>query len=1053
MKRIAIFLVPVLFLLTLGTQALASEIYFKFKIDSPSELAELTKIISIDNVIADEVFAYANDAEWAMFLEKGYDYEILPHPGTLLEEPNMSYDRDGMRDWDAYPTFEAYEAMMYAFASDHPSLCRIVNAGYSVEGRAILFAVISDNVNTEEDEPEVMYTGTMHGDETTGYIMILRMIDSLLTAYGTDSLVTRLVDSCEIWMNPLANPDGTYAGGNSSVSGATRYNANSIDINRNFPDFEEGDHPDGNAWQDETVVMMNLAAAQSFVISANYHGGAEVFNYPWDTWSIRHADDNWWYDVGRDFADTAHIYSPSGYMTFKDDGVTNGYDWYTISGGRQDYMNYFHHCREVTLEISDTKLLPASQLPAFWGYLRSSMFNYLEMALYGVRGIVTDQSTGDPLYALIEVIGHDKDSSQVVTDPDIGNYHRMIEAGTWDLVYSAPGYYPDTVTNVVVTDYNTVVVDIQLEALPILPDMAFDSYTSDFPDPGETIDLSITLTNNGMGNATGLSGVLSTGDSYVTVTQPNSAYPTISAQGGTGTSLSQYQYVVSAACPAYHQVNFTLALTGDEGYSKNLYFSVTIGQLIETYESGDFNAFEWDMAGDLPWTITDINPYQGVYCAKSGGITHNDSSQMSITLEVTDPGTISFAYKVSSESGWDYLRFYIDNTLKNQWSGEIGWSLAAYQVAAGTHTFKWRYIKDGSFSSGSDCGWIDAVAFPPVNTGSTPVQIVTSSLPNWTAGVAYSQQLVATGGDGPLSWADKNANLSGTGLTLSLEGLLSGTPTGAGPISFTAQVSDTLGSTDEKPYNFNINAPVSITPATLPAITVGIAYSQQLAATGGTGALSWTDKNGDLTGTGLTMNAAGLVSGTPTSDGTLNFTAHAEDQPGGFDEEAFAITVNPAVAITTVDLPEAIQGEVYSYQLTATGGTGTLTWNDKNNDLNGKGLTLSSTGLLSGTPTGSDNITFWGTVADALGSSAERQFTLSVSASYICGDVNDDLAINLLDILYLISYIYGTPQGPAPDPMESGDVNDGDGSVNLLDILYLIDYIYGTPQGPAPSCP
>ncbi len=440
MKRIAIFLVPVLLLLTLGTQALASEIYFKFKIDSPTELAELTKLISIDNVIDDEVFAYANDEQWAMFLEKGYDYEILPHPGTLLEDPKMSYDRDGMRDWDSYPTFEAYETMMYAFASDHPSLCRIVNAGYSVEGRAILFAVISDNVNTEEDEPEVMYTGTMHGDETTGYIMTLRMIDSLLTAYGSDSLVTRMVDSCEIWINPLANPDGTYAGGNSSVSGATRYNANSIDINRNFKDFEDGDHPDGNAWQDETVAMMNLAAAQSFVISGNYHGGAEVFNYPWDTWSTRHADDNWWDDVGRDFADSAQYYSPSGYMTDQDNGVTNGYDWYTISGGRQDYMNYFHHCREVTLEISSTKLPPASQMPDFWVYLRSSMFNYLEMALYGIRGIVTDQSSGDPVFAMIEVIGHDQDSSQVVTDPDVGDYHRMIEAGTYDLIYSAVGY-------------------------------------------------------------------------------------------------------------------------------------------------------------------------------------------------------------------------------------------------------------------------------------------------------------------------------------------------------------------------------------------------------------------------------------------------------------------------------------------------------------------------------------------------------------------------------------------------------------------------------------
>jgi len=1052
MKKIAILLAPVLLLLTLGTQVLASEVYFKFKIDSPTELAHLTKLISIDNVIDDEVFAYANDDQWAMFLEKGYDYEILPHPGTLLEDPKMSSDRDGMRDWDSYPTFEAYEAMMYGFASDYPALCRIVNAGYSVEGRAILFAVISKNVNIEENEPEVMYTGTMHGDETTGYIMLLRLIDSLLISYGTDSLLTRMVDSCEIWINPLANPDGTYAGGNSSVSGATRYNSNGIDINRNFRDPRAGDHPDGNAWQDETIVMMNLAEAQSFAISANFHGGAEVVNYPWDTWSKFHPDDAWWIDVSRDFADSAQYYSPSGYLTFMNNGITNGYAWYSITGGRQDYMNYFRHCREVTLEISDTKLLPASQLPAHWTYLRSSMINYLESALYGVRGLVTDQSTGDPIYAMIHALGHDDDSSQVYTDPDVGDYHRMLEAGTYDLEYSAPGYYSDTITGVVVTDFNTIVIDIQLQALPILPDMEFESYTAEFADPGETIDASITLTNDGMGNATGLTGILSTGDEYVTVTQSTSTFPTIAAQGGTGTSLSQYQYQVSPTCPAYHQVDFTLALSGDMGYSDNVYFSVMIGQLIEAYETGDFASFEWEMTGPLPWTISSASPYQGLYCAKSGAISHGDSSQMAVTLEVTEPGTISFAYRVSSESGWDYLRFYIDNTLKNQWSGEVGWEQAEYEVAAGTHTFKWRYIKDGSFSAGSDCAWVDAIAFPPISTG-TPVQIVTPSLPDWTTGIAFSEQLQATGGDGALTWSDKNGSLASTGLTLSSGGLLSGTPTAAGTISFTAQVSDTAEGSDERPYSFTVNAEVGITTSALPPTTAGIAYSQQLAATGGTGTLTWSDKNSDLNGTGLTLNSSGLVSGTPITEGTLSFTARAVDQPGSSDEEIFEITVNSEVAITTESLPEAIQGEAYSYQLAATGGTGTLTWDDKNNDLDGKGLTLSATGLLSGTPLGSNDITFWATVSDTPGSSAEKSYTLTVSAAFICGDANADGDINLLDILHLISYVYGDPQGPAPNPPESGDVNNADGTVNLLDILYLIDYIYGTPHGPEPVCP
>ena len=72
---------------------------------------------------------------------------------------------------------------------------------------------------------------------------------------------------------------------------------------------------------------------------------------------------------------------------------------------------------------------------------------------------------------------------------------------------------------------------------------------------------------------------------------------------------------------------------------------------------------------------------------------------------------------------------------------------------------------------------------------------------------------------------------------------------------------------------------------------------------------------------------------------------------------------------------------------------------------------------------------------------------------FICGDANDDENVNLLDVLFLIDYLYGNPQGPTPSPPESGDVNNGDGKINLLDILWLISYLYGSPQGPAPSCP
>jgi PKD repeat protein len=236
-------------------------------------------------------------------------------------------------------------------------------------------------------------------------------------------------------------------------------------MNRNYPDPEDGNHPDGNAWQTETVHFMNFAEAHNFVMAANFHGGAEVVNYPWDTWYTRHADTDWWELVSREFADTAHVYSPSGYLTDLDNGVSNGYDWYSISGGRQDYMNYFHHCREVTLEVSSTKLPPANQLPAYWEYLHRSCLNYMEQVLYGFKGVITDASNGNPLFAEVLINDHDEDESQVYSSLPAGNYHRPIKEGTYDVTFSRFGYFPETIENLNINDYEIEVLDVELHPI------------------------------------------------------------------------------------------------------------------------------------------------------------------------------------------------------------------------------------------------------------------------------------------------------------------------------------------------------------------------------------------------------------------------------------------------------------------------------------------------------------------------------------------------------------------------------------------------------------
>ncbi|MBW6460302.1 MAG: zinc carboxypeptidase, partial [Bacteroidales bacterium] len=304
------------------------EQYFRFQVDDISLINQLSRVISIDMAeMNGTVHAYANRKEFSAFLDYSIPYEILPHPGYYEGDLNIKdhIDIRELHEWDFYPTYDAYVDMMYQFAAQYPSLCQVFSIGNTNGGRTLLVARISDNVGVRENEPQFLYTSSMHGDETTGYVLMLRLIDYLLSNYGVDPRITSLVDNIEIWINPLANPDGTYWGGNNTVNNAKRYNAHGVDLNRNYPDPAAGPHPDGNEWQIETVAFMQMAENNNFVSSANIHGGAEVCNYPWDTWSRLTADDAWWKYVCREYADTAHFYSPSGYMTGFDNGITNGY--------------------------------------------------------------------------------------------------------------------------------------------------------------------------------------------------------------------------------------------------------------------------------------------------------------------------------------------------------------------------------------------------------------------------------------------------------------------------------------------------------------------------------------------------------------------------------------------------------------------------------------------------------------------------------------------------------------------------------------------------------
>ncbi|MCW8985181.1 MAG: M14 family zinc carboxypeptidase [Thermoanaerobaculales bacterium] len=446
----------------------------RLEIGDRSELEQLTRLVSIENVRGHDVWAIATPRQLEKLRAAGWSWQIVP-AASLAVEPGMCSEGwvdDAERSWTCYPSYPQYEALLHKFANDDPSLCRLVDLGPTtslIHPHRLWALIVSDNPGDEENEPEVLLTSSMHGDETTGFVLMLRLIDHLLRGYGDDPDITELVDHTEIWINPLANPDGTYFGGNDTVADAIRSYTTTgggdsgVDPNRNFPGFVGEHHPDGNPWWLETETMMALAESQTFVLSANFHDGVEVVNYPWDTVVRRHPDDLWFQNLARDWADLAQTDSPGGYMTDFDNGITNGYDWYPVDGGRQDFMTFFHGGREVTIELSETKLPPSEELDDFWSWNRRALLDFVNHAHEGIRGIVADPR-GARLAATIEVLGVDReeDGSIARTDPDVGDYHRLLLPGLYDLRIEANGYHPQEIHGIAVAEGEATVVDVVL---------------------------------------------------------------------------------------------------------------------------------------------------------------------------------------------------------------------------------------------------------------------------------------------------------------------------------------------------------------------------------------------------------------------------------------------------------------------------------------------------------------------------------------------------------------------------------------------------------------
>jgi len=228
-------------------------------------------------------------------------------------------------------------------------------------------------------------------------------------------------------------------------------------------------------------------------------------------------------------------------------------------------------------------------------------------------------------------------------------------------------------------------------------------------DPGETVTVYVSTENEGTSTSPSAIGTITCTDPLITIESETFALGEIIA----GESVQAvYTVVVDSGISIGTPVTFDYEAVAGE-YSTQYSFSTIVGLIVEDFESNGFDSFDWEFGGNADWIIsTDF--YEGAYSAQSFDINDNQSSSIYVEVNVLTAGELSFYKKVSSENNWDYLRFYIDNSEMDSWSGDLSWSQETYQLSTGTHTLKWEYDKDGSVSSGSDCAWIDFIVFPQI---------------------------------------------------------------------------------------------------------------------------------------------------------------------------------------------------------------------------------------------------------------------------------------------------------------------------------------------------
>lgn len=299
----------------------------------------------------------------------------------------------------------------------------------------------------------------------------------------------------------------------------------------------------------------------------------------------------------------------------------------------------------------------------------------------------------------------------------------------------------------------------QLPVTLLAPSLKADNITIDdatggngngIIEPGETIQVFVNTENIGHCTSSDVLSQMVFFGSYIT---GNSQVQNLGPITAGGSATATCSFTVSQAAPLGYEFSmYYVANAGPYNTISSLY--LTVGQQVEDFETGTLTKYNWKFAGAAQWAIDNSIKYEGSYSAKSGSIANNQKSEMYLDVNVITAGNISFYRKVSSEQGYDFLRFYIDGEMMDEWSGNKDWAMVTFPVNTGPHKLRWAYEKDEASIAFQDAAWVDYIMLPPFseNPGG-PLAVYTTALPAHVCEGASAQLYVfATGGWGSYNY-------------------------------------------------------------------------------------------------------------------------------------------------------------------------------------------------------------------------------------------------------------------------------------------------------------